>query len=67
MKKHILLAFISVSVYSQNLSTNQKSDSLFATQTLDEVTVKALRASGQTPVSFINITKKELAKINLKM
>tara|TARA_B100001113_G_scaffold221910_1_gene181968 strand:+ start:431 stop:2605 length:2175 start_codon:yes stop_codon:yes gene_type:complete len=65
MKKHILLAFISVSVYSQNLSTNQKSDSLFAIQTLDEVTVKALRASGQTPVSFINITKKELAKINL--
>ena len=65
MKKHILLAFISVSVYSQNLSTNQKSDSLFTIQTLDEVTVKALRASGKTPVSYINITKKELTKINL--
>ena len=65
MKKNILLAFISVSVYSQNLQNNQKIDTLFATQTLDEVTVKALRASEQTPVSFINITKKELTKINL--
>ena len=65
MKRHILLAFISVSVYSQNLSTNQKSDSLFSLQTLDEVTVKALRASGQTPIAFLNITKKELTKINL--
>ena len=65
MKKNILLAFISVSVYSQNLQNNQKIDTLFVTQILDEVTVKALRASEQTPVSFINITKKELTKINL--
>ena len=65
MKKNILLVFISVSVYSQDLQNTQKIDTLFATQTLDEVTVKALRASEQTPVSFINITKKELTKINL--
>ena len=65
MKKYIFFVLISTIVYSQDIQKNQKLDSLANIFSLEEVTVNALRAKDNTPVPFLNVTKKDLEKINL--
>ncbi len=62
MKKYIFFVLISTTIYSQN---SQNLDSLADTFSLEEVTVNAFRAKKDTPVPFVNISKKDLEKINL--
>ena len=65
MKKQIFFVLISTIVYSQDIQKNQNLDSLANIFSLEEVTVNALRAKDNTPVPFVNVTKKDLEKINL--
>ncbi|MDC1034586.1 TonB-dependent receptor [Flavobacteriaceae bacterium] len=65
MKKYIFFVLISTTIYSQDLQKNKNLDSLADIFSLEEVTVNALRAQKDTPVPFINISKKDLEKVNL--
>lgn len=65
MKKYIFFVLISTTIYSQDLQNSQNLDSLADIFSLEEVTVNALRAQKDTPVPFINISKKDLEKVNL--
>ena len=65
MKKYIFFVLISTTIYSQDLQKNKNLDSLADIFSLEEVTVNALRAQRDTPVPFINISKKDLEKVNL--
>ena len=65
MKKYMFFVLISTTIYSQDLQNNQNLDSLADIFSLEEVTVNALRAQKDTPVPFINISKKDLEKVNL--
>ncbi len=65
MKKYIFFVLISTTIYSQDLQNNKNLDSLADIFSLEEVTVNALRAQKDTPVPFINISKKDLQKVNL--
>ena len=65
MKKYFVFILISTTIYSQNLPNNQNLDSLTDIFNLEGITVDAIRAKNDTPVPFINISKKDLEKINL--
>ena len=65
MKKQIFFILISINSYSQNIQNTQSSDSLADIVNLDEVTVNSVRARDNSPVPFVNISKKDLEKINL--
>ena len=65
MKKYLFFVLISTIVYSQDIQKDQKLDSLANIFSLEEVTVNALRAKDNTPVPFVNVTKKDVEKINL--
>jgi len=65
MKKYMFFVLISTTIYSQDLQNNQNLDSLADIFSLEEVTVNALRAQKDTPVPFVNISKKDLEKLNL--
>ena len=65
MKKYMFFVLISTTIYSQDLQNNQNLDSLADIFSLEEVTVNALRAQKDTPVPFVNISKKDLEKVNL--
>lgn len=62
--KHILLLStffcVHLSVFGQNIQ-----DTITFNQELDEVNVNALRAQEKTPITFTNIKKAELEKLNL--
>ena len=67
MKTHGLfhiLALFAFTVSAQNDSQKQVSDSL-ALSSLEEVQLIGIRANDNTPVTFTNITQKELAPRNL--
>jgi len=65
MKKYIFFVLISTTIYSQELQKNKNLDSLADIFNLEEVTINALRAQKDTPVPFINISKKDIEKVNL--
>ena len=65
MKKYILLVLISTSSFSQEIVNQKDQDSLIKTLNLDEVTVNAIKAKYNTPVTFVNVTKQDLDKVNL--
>jgi iron complex outermembrane receptor protein len=65
MKKYLFFVLISTTIYSHDLQNNKNLDSLADIFSLEEVTVNALRAQKDTPVPFINISKKDLEKVNL--
>ncbi len=65
MKKYFVFILISTTIYSQNLPNNQNLDSLTDIFNLEGITVDAIRAKNDTPVPFVNVTKKDLEKINL--
>ena len=67
MKTHglfLILALFAFAVSAQNDSQKQVSDSL-ALISLEEVQLIGIRANDNTPVTFTNITQKELAPRNL--
>ena len=65
MKKYLFFVLISTTIYSQDLQNNQNLDSLADIFSLEEITVDAIRAKNDTPVPFINISKKDIEKTNL--
>ena len=65
MKKYFFFVLISANIYSQNIQNNQLLDSISDIVNLDEVTVNSLRAKDNSPVPFVNISKKDLENINL--
>ena len=65
MKKYILLVLISTSSFSQEIVNQKDQDSLIQTLNLEEVTVNAIKAKYNTPVTFVNVTKQDLDKVNL--
>ena len=65
MKKYILLVLISTLSFSQEIDNQKGQDSLIKTLNLDEVTVNAIKAKYNTPVTFVNVTKQDLSKVNL--
>ena len=65
MKKYIFFILISINIYSQDIQNTQSSDSLAKIVNLDEVTVNSVRARDNSPVPFVNISKKDLEKTNL--
>ena len=65
MKKYFFFVLISANIYSQNIQNNQLLDSIADIVNLDEVTVNSLRAKNNSPVPFVNISKKDLEKTNL--
>lgn len=65
MKKQIFFILISINSYSQNIQNTQSSDSLANIVNLDEVTVNSVRARDNSPLPFVNISKKDLEKTNL--
>ena len=65
MKKYYFFVLICANIYSQNIQNNKSLDSLANIFSLEEVTVNAIRAKDNTPVPYVNITKKDLEKTNL--
>tara|TARA_B100000963_G_scaffold50854_1_gene38976 strand:- start:25 stop:2181 length:2157 start_codon:yes stop_codon:yes gene_type:complete len=65
MKKYFFFVLISANIYSQNIQNNQLLDSIADIVNLDEVTVNSLRAKNNSPVPFVNISKKDLESTNL--
>ena len=65
MKKYFFFVLISANIYSQNIQNNQLLDSIADIVNLDEVTVKSLRAKDNSPIPFVNISKKDLENTNL--
>ena len=65
MKKYFFFVLISANIYSQNIQNNQLLDSIADIVNLDEVTVNSLRAKDNSPVPFVNISKKDLESTNL--
>jgi iron complex outermembrane receptor protein len=65
MKKYYFIVLISANIYSQNVQNNQSLDSIADIVNLDEVTVNSLRAKYNSPVPFVNISKKDLENTNL--
>ena len=65
MKKYYFFVLISANIYSQNIQNNQLLDSISDIVNLDEVTVNSLRAKNNSPVPFVNISKKDLENTNL--
>ncbi len=65
MKKYYFFVLISANIYSQNIQNNQSLDSIADIVNLDEVTVNSLRAKYNSPVPFVNISKKDLENTNL--
>ena len=64
-EKILLFVLISANIYSQNIQNNQLLDSIADIVNLDEVTVNSLRAKNNSPVPFVNISKKDLENTNL--
>ena len=65
MKKYYFFVLISANIHSQNIQNNQLLDSISDIVNLDEVTVKSLRAKDNSPIPFVNISKKDLENTNL--
>ncbi len=65
MKKYYFFVLISANIYSQNIQNNQSLDSIANIVNLDGVTVNSLRAKDNSPVPFVNISKKDLENTNL--
>ena len=56
MKKYILLVLISTSSFSQEIVNQKDQDSLIKTLNLEEVTVNAIKAKYNTPVTFVTVS-----------
>ncbi len=64
MKKLVLLTTLLVVFMTANAQQNTKKDSL-KTEKLDKVIVKSSRATAETPITYSEISKIEIEKVNL--
>ena len=66
MKKYILFVlFVSTPIFAQDVNNSKDLDSLTSILNLEEVTVSAIKAKNDTPVSFVNLSKENIEKTNL--
>ncbi|MDA8871717.1 TonB-dependent receptor, partial [Flavobacteriaceae bacterium] len=65
MKIQVLLSFILLSSLALTAQTKEKVKDSLPLITLEEVQLIGIRANEDTPVTFSNITKRELAPRNL--
>mgnify|MGYP001208430031 FL=1 len=66
MKKYILFVLIiSTPIFAQDVNNSKDLDSLTSILNLEEVTVSAIKAKNDTPVSFVNLSKENIEKTNL--
>ena len=66
MKKYILFVLlISTPIFAQDVNNSKNLDSLTSILNLEEVTVSAIKAKNDTPVSFVNLSKENIEKTNL--
>ena len=66
MKKYILFVLlISTPIFAQDVNNSKNLDSLTNILNLEEVTVSAIKAKNDTPVSFVNLSKENIDKTNL--
>ena len=66
MKKYILFVLlVSTPIFAQDVNNSKNLDSLTSIFNLEEVTVSAIKAKNDTPVSFVNLSKENIEKTNL--
>ena len=66
MKKYILIVLlVSTPILAQDINNSKNLDSLTSILNLEEVTVSAIKAKNDTPVSFVNLSKENIEKTNL--
>ena len=66
MKKYLqIVLFVSTPILAQDVDNSKNLDSLTNILNLEEVTVSAIKAKNDTPVSFVNLSKENIEKTNL--
>ncbi len=61
MKKYILFVLlVSTPILAQDVNNSKNLDSLTSIFNLEEVTVSAIKAKSDTPVSFVNLSKENI-------
>ena len=66
MKKYLqIVLFVSTPILAQDVNNSKNLDSLTNILILEEVTVSAIKAKKDTPVSFVNLSKENIEKTNL--
>ena len=66
MKKYLqFVLLVSTPILAQNANNSKNLDSLTNILNLEEVTVSAIKAKNDTPVSFVNLSKENIEKTNL--
>ena len=66
MKKYLqFVLLISTPILAQDFNNSKNIDSLTNILILEEVTVSAIKAKNDTPVSFVNLSKENIEKTNL--
>ena len=66
MKKYLLFVLlVSTPILAQDVNNSKNLDSLTNILNLEEVTVSAIKAKNDTPVSFVNLSKENIEKTNL--
>ncbi len=66
MKKYLkIVLLVSAPILAQDVNNSKNLDSLTSILNLEEVTVSAIKAKIDTPVSFVNLSKENIEKTNL--
>ena len=66
MKKYLqFVLLVSTHILAQDINNSKNLDSLTSILNLEEVTVSAIKAKNDTPVSFVNLSKENIEKTNL--
>jgi len=66
MKKYLqFVLLVSTPILAQDVNNSKNLDSLTNILNLEEVTVSAIKAKNDTPVSFVNLSKENIEKTNL--
>ena len=66
MKKYLqFVLLVSAPILAQDVNNSKNLDSLTSILNLEEVTVSAIKAKNDTPVSFVNLSKENIDKTNL--
>ena len=66
MKKYLqFVLLVSAPILAQDINNSKNLDSLTSILNLEEVTVSAIKAKNDTPVSFVNLSKENIEKTNL--
>ena len=66
MKKYLqFVLLVSTPILAQDVNNSKNLDSLTSILNLEEVTVSAIKAKNDTPVSFVNLSKENIEKTNL--